>query len=136
MHNIEIITRAVIKHKKEILLNYLNDAKGKRYYFLPGGHLEFGETTEECLRRELREELGASIASLNFLTYLDNFYTKDKINHQEINLLFTVKLDDREPFKLMSQEGHISIKWLSLNKLKTIYLLPGNIQKFLINKLY
>jgi len=135
MHNIEVITRAVITCKNEILLNHSNEINKKCNYFLPGGHLEFGETAEECLRRELKEELDAKVASLKFLTYLDNYYTKDKIDHQEINLLFEVKLDAKESFKLTSQEGHISIKWLNFNKLIAIHLLPGNIQKFLVNKL-
>ncbi len=32
-----------------------------------GGHLEFGETLEECARREAKEELGVEVGDLRFL---------------------------------------------------------------------
>jgi 8-oxo-dGTP diphosphatase len=36
-------------------------------YYLPGGKPNGGETAADCVRREVREELGAEIASLEFL---------------------------------------------------------------------
>ncbi len=35
-------------------------------FYLPGGKPEAGESAEECVRREVREELGADLASLEF----------------------------------------------------------------------
>ena len=49
--------KAIIKNKKnEILLACSNEN-----YHLPGGHLEDGETFEECLVREIKEEVGVDI---------------------------------------------------------------------------
>lgn len=31
------------------------------YWTLPGGHVEYGETTEHALKREMKEELGISV---------------------------------------------------------------------------
>ena len=35
-------------------------------FYLPGGKPEPGESAEECVRREVREELGVGLASLEF----------------------------------------------------------------------
>jgi 8-oxo-dGTP diphosphatase len=35
-------------------------------FYLPGGKPEAGESAEECVRREVREELGVDLASLEF----------------------------------------------------------------------
>ena len=61
-----------------------------------GGHLEFGESLEDCARREAREELGLAVGELRFLCvanivaygrhYLDVEFLGD-IGQQEPRLL-------------------------------------------------
>ena len=51
----------LVKDGKQILLGKRKAAHGSGEYALPGGHLELGESFEECALRELAEEAGSNI---------------------------------------------------------------------------
>jgi 8-oxo-dGTP diphosphatase len=62
------VTAAVIEHDGKILIakRKPGDRLAGKWEF-PGGKIEPGETPEECLRRELREELGVETEVGEFL---------------------------------------------------------------------
>lgn len=62
----------IIKGDK-ILLGKRKASHGKGEYAGPGGHLELGETIEECVLRELGEETGPDlkIKNLSFLCFIN-----------------------------------------------------------------
>lgn len=45
----------------------------KGRYDLPGGGIEFGETIEEALKREMIEETAVAITSFSFIDYNEHF---------------------------------------------------------------
>jgi 8-oxo-dGTP diphosphatase len=51
---------------------------GAGTYALPGGHLEFGESPEECAAREILEETGLEVKNVRFLTATNDILKKDK----------------------------------------------------------
>jgi len=57
-------------HDGQLLVNE-ELIRGQKVIKLPGGGMDWGEGTRDCLRREWKEELGMDI------TVLDHFYTTD-----------------------------------------------------------
>ncbi|MBI3630996.1 MAG: NUDIX domain-containing protein [Candidatus Sungbacteria bacterium] len=124
IRRIEIITRAVILHRARILLCR---AKGADWYFLPGGHVEFGETLERALARELKEELGIQAKIGPLLGSIENIYTKHGIRRHEINFVFRVVIPKTQNLK--SQEDHIEFLWHDIPSLAAVHLLPLRLAK-------
>lgn len=61
-----------------ILLGKRKGAHGTGYWSTPGGHLEFGETVEECAFRELAEETGLKALSIKLGPWVNNVIDDDK----------------------------------------------------------
>ena len=60
-------------------------------FYLPGGKPDRGETASDCVRRELREELGTGPASL---TYLETVHAVAALEHMPMAMdVFLVTLD-------------------------------------------
>ena len=63
-----VVTKAAIYNTdrtKVVIISMPNDGA----YGLPGGHIESGESIEECMSRELYEECGIEIGDLQKATF-------------------------------------------------------------------
>lgn len=92
MHRFNIrVYGILINEKKQVLVSdeYI---RGNYYTKFPGGGLEFGEGTRDCLKREFKEELnlvveiGAHIYTTDFFQ-LSAFHT----DHQILSIYYSVK---------------------------------------------
>jgi ADP-ribose pyrophosphatase YjhB (NUDIX family) len=128
--NIEIELRAVIVFNNKLLVCVQNEQPP--VHFLPGGHLEFGETIEDGLRREIKEEMGAEINSIKFLKAFENFYNSNNTDHHEINLVHVVSLNIKSTEEIKALEDHISFAWVEIEKIKNVKMLPPVIHRYLV----
>ncbi len=62
----------VIKEGK-VLVGKRQEEYGRGSWSFPGGKLEFGETFEECARRETREEAGLEVGDIYFVSAINDF---------------------------------------------------------------
>ncbi len=115
---VEILVRAIIQNKGKILVCKKVE---KNYYFFPGGHLEFGESTKKALRREIKEELGVTIEKCIFIGGSEHVFVEDGIKHHEINLAFQVSV---KKINLESKENHLQFFLLDKNQLAKEKVLP------------
>jgi 8-oxo-dGTP pyrophosphatase MutT (NUDIX family) len=52
---------AILRGTSILLVQHHEHAGGRRYWLLPGGGREEGETEEECVLREMKEETGLDV---------------------------------------------------------------------------
>lgn len=89
-----------INRKNEILLAD-EERFGMRMTKFPGGGLQFGEGTIDCLKREAREELGQEIEIVRHF-YTTDFFQPSAFNdsHQLISIYYLCKFYGKEEFRL------------------------------------
>ena len=114
------IVRAVIIKDDHLLVCI---GKNNKYVFLPGGHLEPGESLKYALERELQEELSMHLKVGRFLGCFESSLEalvcnelKHMCHTHEINFLFEVASDENFTIKKVpeSAESHTKFKWIPL----------------------
>ena len=121
--------RAVIIFQGRILLAH---AKGADNTFLPGGHIEVGESIPDGIARELKEEIGVTAQINEYLGAVEHSYIIDSCHHFEINHIFSASLPSAEvTHGISSLEKHLEFMWADPNKLSELNLQPYPLASFL-----
>jgi 8-oxo-dGTP pyrophosphatase MutT (NUDIX family) len=122
--DIELIVRALIVRRSRVLLAH---RRGASNTYLPGGHIEWGESAREALLRELAEETGHRLRIGGFLGSVEHVFGEGKRRTCEINLVFQV--DGRSlPERLASREIKIEFLWQPVGELEGVNLQPHPLQ--------
>lgn len=122
---IETIARGVAIVEGHILLC---KAKGGSSTYLPGGHIEFGESARDALLREMREECALEVKSGRFMGVVENSFMQHGKPHAEINLVYEMVLPPAHEGtlpKVVSREDWIEFLWQRLDDLESANLLPA-----------
>ncbi len=126
------VTCAIILKKNKILAaKRAFNMPHPGYWEFPGGKIHKNETQEECIKREIKEELNCDILILNKLPEFSHEYPDKTVTLTPFICQLTD--DSKEP----SPNEHEKIIWLNTYKLKSIKWLEADmeIQNYLIENL-
>ena len=104
----------ILNDNNEILLQQRNKEPEKGYWSIPGGKLEWMETFEEAVKREIKEECDIDIKVLRLLGICDHIVKSE--NQHWVSPSFLCKIEKGEP-KIMEPNKHLDMKWFSLDNL-------------------
>jgi len=106
-NNPKPVVSALITHKGKTLLIQRNQDSYKYYWSLPGGIIDYLESPEEALTREILEEVNLTVKSLKLIdTYLIIYAPtglSNKPSHTSIDLVYSVKVNEKLTSSLLSQ---------------------------------
>ena len=109
------VTAAVIHRGDEIFVTQRGYGEYKDWWEFPGGKVENGETPEEALVREIREELDTSIEVEEYLTTVEYDYPAF---HLSMNCYWCqvtegeLKLVEAEEARWLTKETLYDVPWL------------------------
>lgn len=135
--NIRVLAIALIKHRGKFLACAGFDKVKKRaHYRLLGGGVDFGESTIKALHREIKEELGAKIASVKLLGIEENIFNFNGRPGHEIVYLYAVSLQSKKYYlqktwPILDSKGKAVAEWAAVKDLQGIKVYPPVAKKYL-----
>ena len=114
MKHIEVVA-AIIRKGDRIFATQRGYGEWQDWWEFPGGKMEAGETPEEALKREIREELSTEISVDEFLCTVDYDYPQFHLTmHCYLCSLIgeALHLNEHEAAKWLTKDELDGVKWL------------------------
>ena len=117
MKRIEVVA-AIIRKEGKIFATQRGYGEWKDWWEFPGGKMEPGETPEEALKREIREELSTEIRVDELLCTVEYDYPKFHLTMH--CYLCSLTTDD------LHLNEHEAARWLAMDELNSVKWLPAD----------
>lgn len=127
-------TSAIIynKDKTKILLF---KSSNRDFYMLPGGKVNELESSEDALKREVKEETGLEISIIDFKCFSECVVTDKETTYQQVEAIYEASYNDEiNNDEFNGLEGNwILFKWFNINDLDNVLIEPKEIKDILKN---
>jgi NAD+ diphosphatase len=120
----------IFNEKDQLLMTIRAKDPGKGMLDLPGGFVDMGETAEQALRREIKEELDLEISSIEFTGSYPNQYLFSGVIYETLDFVFICKVESFEKLSahddvagfIFEYPDKIDIQNIGLQSIKQIIL--------------
>ncbi len=133
------VSGILIQDEKVLLQHVINDPA----YAFPGGHVNFGEVSQDALIREFKEEISVEIKPERLLWVGENFFPWGEKDCHQICLYYLVRLSDDHQIPIegcfLAQDEFLGKKinlefcWFSLKSIEKVDLYPTLCKEMLKN---
>ena len=113
------VVAAVIRKEDKVFATQRGYGNYKDWWEFPGGKIEEGESPEEALKREIREELDIDLEITAFLKTIDYDYPEFHLSMD----CYWCRIREGQ-LKLLEHEA---ARWLPLNDLRQVNWLPADL---------
>lgn len=111
---------AIVLKGDKVLMHVRKNAHGAGDWAFPGGHLEFGESPEECARRETLEESGLDLGRMKEVEFTNDIFKEGK---HYVTLFVLSEYIGGEPKVLEPHKGG-EWKWIPWDEMPDNIMLP------------
>lgn len=101
--------------------------RGRSHSLFPGGGIEKGESSQEALIRECKEEIGCDVKIVSYIGTALNFRAKDAKKYEVEFFVANVVGEKGEPITTQEDEQGLPVDWFSQDEVLSVFekqLLP------------
>src|SRR5512141_2064038 len=99
----EVGVAVILMRDDKVLLLKRKGPHGPGTWTTPGGHMDLGETPEQCGAREAKEEIGVEVVDLRFRAITNDIFEGE--GRQSISIWMDGRIRSGEPRIVAEQEG-------------------------------
>ena len=133
-YKLNVRAACIIKHNNRILVHRNIN---KDHYCLIGGRVEIGESSEDAIKREVKEELGKEIEIDGYISTVENFFEMKGSKYHEYMFIYQAEFKEEkdklieDTLQNMEGKDFLRYEWLDLNKIDNYTVLPKVIKEIL-----
>ena len=105
----------------KVLMMHRKGVHGSGTWSMPGGHLDFGETPEQCAIRETKEETDVDIDNVHFVAMTNDYFEHSNKHYITIWMKGSYKAGTA---KVNAAYESSAVEWFSWNELPSPLFAP------------
>ncbi|MBP9670213.1 NUDIX domain-containing protein [Candidatus Woesebacteria bacterium] len=112
LNNVKFLQKCIMVNKEGKILALLrdpNDDRRPNCWDFPGGNYEVGETVEDCIKREVREETSLIVHAIRPVYVASNMGP----TYQNINVIALTQQCDQWEGEVKLSDEHVDFRWVT-----------------------